>query len=161
MWQSKQNRLIVSNKDITHLTSPFIIFIGKVWRGINQEDFKTPYQSCLQNVCSCIAGCLQVVYRSFAAREPYLEFSSDFMPFLLNMRGSEKKHVTDLPTDKPSYGDPWSHLKQLLSEASWYKSRYCRRLYIVVVLLWIGFGSWILFKFNETWYGSLGGITVH
>ena len=45
----------------------------------------------LQIFCRFLAGLLQVVYRLFADREPYLDLSSDFMPLALNICGSKKK----------------------------------------------------------------------
>ena len=56
-------------------------------------------QICLQVVyCRLFAGILQIVYRLFAVRDPYFDFSSDHMPFPNNFRGLKKKNA--LPTDR-------------------------------------------------------------
>ena len=52
----------------------------------------------LQIVCRSIAGCLQVICRLFAARDPYLDFFSDSLHFPINFCGS-KKGATDGPAD--------------------------------------------------------------
>ena len=46
----------------------------------------------LQDVyCRLFAVILQVVNRLFAVRDPYIDFSSDHMPFPNNFRGLKKK----------------------------------------------------------------------
>ena len=62
-------------------------------------DFITGYL--LQIIICCIVGCLPIICRLFAVRDPYLNFSSDSMPFSLNFRVLKEKNVqrTNRPTD--------------------------------------------------------------
>ena len=57
---------------------------------IDQPDLFSGYL--LQIVWRCISECLQVICRLFAVKDLYLDFTSDFMPFLINF--CSKTHIT-------------------------------------------------------------------
>ena len=64
--------------------------------------------------CRLFAGILQVVYRLFAVRNPYIDFSSDHMPFPNNFRGLKKKtryRRTSVLTDRQTKRRVYKQLK--------------------------------------------------